>query len=375
MAWDPNWRLVSVTARNALARANLSDYYGPVWPDPALIAHKKPFFTPLVRWRNSGDSGYYNVLGCMGDGSYLFLAYQKALYQDFASFSWDGTDFKFVDTGPQIPNNSDYIPNSGDLWCQNGWIVAFLDNTDFRVYSRDGSGELTLHSWAYTYDSGLSFGRRIVGDGTYWFSAHEDGVASWSVDGSGTIAKVDEDNTDSDSLSPQGLFVSADGYLYVGWRYKGISSYSIDGSGHLTHVDRWDDDNGGGPVWGDDSGYLYMARRNGAEVVCLSISAGTLTQESSCTPSMASPYNYQLWGDASYGVLYLATYEGLDALEFDGEGNVQPCRDSYFHPGSLLQVPNICYNVWSDGTYIYLSSDRHLSILELSTQAKSYLTA
>ena len=193
-----------------------------------------------------------------------------------------------------------------------------------------------------SHDPGGS-SRRVASDGNFIYVANfNNGLLSYSINGSGHLTFIDSDNINS--TDNFGVWSDAD-FTYIG-KLDGVYSYSVNSSGHLTFVDYFFSLTNVIDLWKDNN-FLYAAQ-GGTGLHSYSIdNNGVFTHIDSIDVSASGIGATGIFGGSTY--LYLADgSEGLFTLTVNASGHFSSIIDSY-DPGPIVS------EVWGNDDFIYLA--------------------
>ncbi len=260
-----------------------------------------------------------------------FAADTVLIFNTVSEIELSHTTLTFIDSDYQ---GSQYE----DVWADDsGLVYAACHEDGIRSYSVDGSGNLTFVD---SDDQGGDY-QGIWGDGTYIYAACGSGGAgglrSYSADGVGNLTFVNRAH-----FSGNYEDVWGDGnFLYVACNDEGIQSFSVDGAGNLTYIDQA---YAGGNYFGvyADSNFVYAATVNGLRTYSVD-GAGYLTPID--VDNRGFGWFRDVWGDGNF--IYAACLNGgLRSYSVDGSGILT-------YISTNTEVGTDCEGVWGDGAYVY----------------------
>jgi hypothetical protein len=262
---------------------------------------------------------------------------------DYKGLLFSGNDFDIHFTIGYFLTYLDLLLTGTDpyygVWSDGTWIFVASGDSGLRVFSVDGTGQLTHED----VDQALAapyYG--VWGDGTFIYAAcYGDGIRSYTVDGGGNL-------THKDNIDNVGTYqyVWGDGtFVYASAWTNGLHVYTVDASGNFTWKDT--DFQTGAEYQGicGDGTYIFVAC-GASGLRCYSVNgSGVLTHE-------------DVEDDGGYyrGIFY---QDGYIFVACDTEGlRTYTCTAGVLalvDTHAAMQNPD--YNdVWGDGTFVYVAA-------------------
>lgn len=223
-----------------------------------------------------------------------------------------------------------------DLYSDGDYVYMAALTEGVYVYSIDGSGTLTL----VDSDDLGGTARGIWGDGDYIYVANDNALLCYSVS-AGVLTHVDSDNQGGTYLDVWG-----DGtFVYTACHDAGLRTHSVNSSGTITYIDNDDQgDDLATRVWGDGT-FVYVAYGGGG-IHSYSVNASGIL--SHIHSDDQGGFARGVWGDGNF--IYLANdASGLLTYSVNAVGTLTYI-DADDQGGNA-------YNIWGDGDYVFLAND------------------
>jgi hypothetical protein len=213
-----------------------------------------------------------SACGIYGDGTYLFFGYQYAITFFICSATVDGSGNITIVDSVLVTDG-----NVRDIW-HDGTYLYVVTTGSTMSFSVDGDGNLTEED-SKLFD-GYQSSSHIYHDDRFVYSAcNNEGLRVYSVDGSIDLTLEDSDDRGA------AYDVSGDGtYIYVANAATGVEVYTVDENGDLTHVSTFSGLGGSVQALMCANGFV-ITEDSTDTITVLSVNAGVLSIDHEIDPS------------------------------------------------------------------------------------------